>query len=233
MLRAPSRTRPAHIVVFRPIGTEKRVSQVLNGIGRLSDEMAEAGHERDHRSMLPARRAFMARRWRHGRVVNSHGDSFFVGHLPLYPHPSPLLSDSTALASVFPRSAPPGPRHFAWLVRGLLASLRGLLVRLLEAIAAPPLLRTSSRLIVDGSTPIPRDVRLRVAALQERINLAALFAGQMEIAFGHCPSVRFAVPRKDSLHLTARKPAYTTRQSLAGETVGLKGALRARIASGD
>jgi hypothetical protein len=34
--------------------------------------------------------------------------------------------------------------------------------------------------------------------------------------------VRFAVPRKDSLHLTARKPAYTTRQSLAGETVGLK-----------
>jgi hypothetical protein len=29
--------------------------------------------------------------------------------------------------------------------------------------------------------------------LQERINLAALFAGQMEIAFGHFPSVRFAV----------------------------------------
>src|SRR5580658_8352204 len=47
-------------------------------------------------------------------------------------------------------------RHFAWLVRGLLASLRGLLVRLLEAIAARPLLRTSSRLIVDGSTPIFR-----------------------------------------------------------------------------
>ena len=41
----------------------------------------------------------------------------------------------------------------------------------------------------------PRDVSLRVAALQERINLAALFAGQMEIAFGHFPSVRFAVPR--------------------------------------
>jgi hypothetical protein len=60
-----------------------------------------------------------------------------------------------------------------------------------------------------------------VAALQERINLAALFAGQMEIAFGHFPSARFAVPRKDSLHLTARKPAYTTRQSLAGETVSL------------
>src|SRR5271169_1433975 len=79
----------------------------------------------------------------------------------------------------------------------------------------------------------PRDVRLRVAALQERINLAALFAGQMEIAFGHCPSVRFAVPRKDSLHLTARKPAYTTRQSVAGETVSLKGARCARIASGD
>src|SRR6202049_478732 len=29
-------------------------------------------------------------------------------------------------------------RHFAWLVRGLLASVRGLLVRLLEAIAARP-----------------------------------------------------------------------------------------------
>jgi hypothetical protein len=42
-----------------------------------------------------------------------------------------------------------------------------------------------------------------------------------------------AVPRKDSLHLTARKPAYTTRQSLAGETVSLKGARCARIASGD
>src|ERR1700720_531634 len=45
---------------------------------------------------------------------------------------------------------------------------------------------------------LPRDVGLRVGALQERRNLAALFAGQMEIAFGHCPSVRFAVPRKDS-----------------------------------
>jgi hypothetical protein len=30
-----------------------------------------------------------------------------------------------------------------------------------------------------------------------------------------------------------RKPAYTTRQSLAGETVSLKGARCARIASGD
>jgi hypothetical protein len=90
-------------------------------------------------------------------------------------------------------------------------------------------LRTSSRLIVDGSTPIFRAiVGLRLAALQERKNLAALFAGQMEIAFGHFP-----VPRKDSLHLTARKPAYTTRQSLAGETVSLKGARCARIASGD
>src|SRR6516164_7341817 len=31
-------------------------------------------------------------------------------------------------------------------------------------------------------------------------------------------------PTQDILHLTARKPAYTTRQSLAGETVSLKGA---------
>src|ERR1700684_3779487 len=30
-----------------------------------------------------------------------------------------------------------------------------------------------------------------------------------------------AVPRKDSLHLTARKPGYTTRRSVAGETVRL------------
>jgi hypothetical protein len=71
---------------------------------------------------------------------------------------------------------------------------------------------------------------LVAAALQERINLAPLFTGQMEIAFGHFPSARFAVPRKDSLHLTARKPAYTTRQSL---TVSLKGARSARIAFGD
>src|SRR5271163_1320141 len=111
-------------------------------------------------------------------------------------------------------------RHFAWLVRGLLASLRGLLVRLLEAIAARA--GVTNKLAADRRrihANLPRDVGLRVAALQERINLAALFAGQMEIAFGHFPSVRFAVPRKDSLHLTARKPAYTTRQSLAGETV--------------
>src|SRR3984893_14719827 len=116
-------------------------------------------------------------------------------------------------------------RHFAWLVRGLLASLRGLLVRLLEAIATRP--GVTNKLSADRRrihANLKRDVGLRVAALQERINLAALFAGQMEIAFGHFPSVRFAVPRKDSLHLTARKPAYTTRQSLAGETVSLKGA---------
>src|ERR1700693_5971334 len=113
-------------------------------------------------------------------------------------------------------------RHFAWLVRGLLASLRGLLVRLLEAIAARP--GVTNKLAADRRrihANLPRDVGLRVTALQERINLAALFAGQMEIAFGHFPSVRFAVPRKDSLHLTPRKPAYTKRQTLAGETVSL------------
>src|ERR1700692_2842826 len=118
-------------------------------------------------------------------------------------------------------------RHFARLVRGLLASLRGLLLRLLETIAARAGVTNklaADRRWIDANRPC--DVGLRVAALQERINLAALFAGQMEIAFGHFPSVRFAVPRKDSLHLTARKPAYTTRQSLAGETVSLKGALR-------
>src|SRR4249920_3087241 len=90
-------------------------------------------------------------------------------------------------------------RHFAWLVRGLLASVRGLLVRLLEAIAARP--GVTNKLAADRRrihANLPRDVGLGVAALQERVNLAALFAGQMEIAFGHCPSVRFAVPRKDS-----------------------------------
>src|ERR1700745_2733964 len=125
-------------------------------------------------------------------------------------------------------------RHFARLVRSLLASLQGFLVRLLETIATRAGVTNklaADRRWIDANRP--RDVSLRVAALQKRTNLAALFAGQMEIAFGHCPSVRFAVPRKDSLHLTARKSAYTTRQSLAGETGSLKGARCARIASGD
>src|SRR5208282_5235321 len=61
---------------------------------------------------------------------------------------------------------------------------------------------------------LPRDVGLRVPALQERINLAALFAGQMEIAFGHCPSVRFAVPRKDSPPSDRQKTRiYSTAKS--------------------
>ena len=97
-------------------------------------------------------------------------------------------------------------RHFARLVRGLFASLRGLLVRLLEAIAARA--GVANKLAADRrriDANLPRNVGLRVAALQERVNLAALFAGQMEIAFGHFSSVRCAVPRKDSLHLTARK----------------------------
>src|SRR6202158_6018229 len=79
-----------------------------------------------------------------------------------------------------------GRRAFAWLVRGLLASLRGLLVRLLEAIAARP--AVTNKLSADCRrihANLPRDVGLRVAALEARINLAALFAGQMEIAFGH------------------------------------------------
>ena len=97
--------------------------------------------------------------------------------------------------------------HFARLVRGLFASLRGLLVRLLEAIAARA--GVANKLAADRrriDANLPRDVGLRVAALQERVNLgASVFAGQMETAFGHFSSVRCAVPRKDSLHLTARK----------------------------
>ena len=42
---------------------------------------------------------------------------------------------------------------------------------------------------------------LIVSAVSKRVNLAALFAGQMEIAFGHFSSVRCAVPRKHSLHV--------------------------------
>ena len=79
-------------------------------------------------------------------------------------------------------------------------------MRLLEAIAARA--GVANKLAADRrriDVNLPRDVGLRVAALQERVNLAALFAGQMEIAFGHFSSVRCAVPRKDSLHLTARK----------------------------
>src|SRR5271154_5386978 len=106
-------------------------------------------------------------------------------------------------------------RHFAWLVRGLLPSLRGLLVRLLEAIAARP--GVANKLAADRRrihANLPRNVGLRVAALQERINLAALFAGQMEIAFGHCPSVRFAVPRKDSPPSDRQKTRiYSTAKS--------------------
>ena len=74
----------------------------------------------------------------------------------------------------------------ARLVRGLLASLRGLLVRLLEAIAARA--GVANKLAADRrriDANLPRDVGLRVAALQERVNLAALFAGQMEIAFAN------------------------------------------------
>jgi hypothetical protein len=67
-----------------------------------------------------------------------------------------------------------------------LALLRGLLVRLLEAIAARAGVAnelTADRQPID--IKLPRDVGLRVAALQERVNLATVFAGQMEIAFGH------------------------------------------------
>src|ERR1700686_5144318 len=97
-------------------------------------------------------------------------------------------------------------RHFARLVRGLLASSRGLVVRLLEAVAAHA--GVANQLAADGRSidaNLPRDIGLRVAALQECVNLAALFVGQVEIAFGHYSSVRCAVPRKNSLHLTARK----------------------------
>jgi hypothetical protein len=76
-------------------------------------------------------------------------------------------------------------RHFARLVRSLLASLGGLLVRLLETIATRA--GVSNKLAADRrwiDANRPRDVGLRMAASQERINLAALFAGQMEIAFG-------------------------------------------------
>ena len=79
-------------------------------------------------------------------------------------------------------------------------------MRLLEAIAARA--GVANKLAADRrriDANLPRDVGLRVAALQERVNLAALFAGQMEIALGHFSSVRCAVPRKDKLHLTARK----------------------------
>src|SRR5205814_9949359 len=90
-------------------------------------------------------------------------------------------------------------RHFAWLVRGLLASLRGLLVRLLEAIAARP--GVTNKLAADRRrihANLPRDVGLLVAALHERINLAALVADQIVRAYGHFSCVRVAVQSKDS-----------------------------------
>ena len=120
--------------------------------------------------------------------------------------PADLIGTSLLLRQFFFDQLHQIWRHFARLVRGLFASLRGLLVRLLEAIAARA--GVANKLAADRrriDANLPRDVGLRVAALQERVNLAALFAGQMEIAFGHFSSVRCAVPRKDSLHLTARK----------------------------
>ena len=48
-----------------------------------------------------------------------------------------------------------------------------------------------------------------LVSMQERVNLAALFAGQMEIAFGHFSSVRCAVPRKDSLPSDRQKNRHT------------------------
>ena len=83
-------------------------------------------------------------------------------------------------------------------------------MRLLEAIAARA--GVANKLAADRrriDANLPRDVGLRVAALQERVNLAALFAGQMEIAFGHFSSVRCAVPRKDSLPSDRQKNRHT------------------------
>ena len=85
-------------------------------------------------------------------------------------------------------------------------------MRLLEAIAARA--GVANKLAADRrriDANLPRDVGLRVAALQERVNLAALFAGQMEIAFGHFSSVRCAVPRKDSLPSDRQKNRHIPR----------------------
>lgn len=79
MLCAPSRTRPAHVVEFRAVGTENRVSHILNDVGGLSQEMADARDGRDRRSVLPIRGALMARRWRRGRSVNDHSGHLFFG----------------------------------------------------------------------------------------------------------------------------------------------------------
>jgi hypothetical protein len=78
---------------------------------------------------------------------------------------------STALASLFFRSAPPHPGHFARRVRGLLTSLRGLGVRLLEAVAARA--SVASQLAAHGrpgDTELPRDVGLRVRPLQASLS---------------------------------------------------------------
>ena len=62
----------------------------------------------------------------------------------------------------------------------------------------------------------PREIGLRVAALQERVNLAALFAGQMEIAFGHKSGGRKRRPQGCSLRshrLRRLKPLTPTLSS--------------------
>jgi len=77
-------------------------------------------------------------------------------------------------------------RHLARRLRGPFTPLHGFLVCLLETIAARA--GVANNLTADRrpiNAKLPRDVGLRVAAVQECVNLAALFAGQMEIAFGH------------------------------------------------
>ena len=107
-------------------------------------------------------------------------------------------------------------------------------MRLLEAIAARAGCcdkLAAHRRRIDAN--LPRDVGLRVAALQERVNLAALFAGQMEIALGIFPPAGRAVRRKDNLSHRQKNRHTQHGKVLAGENVGLKGARCARIASSD
>ena len=136
--------------------------------------------------------------------------------------PADLIGTPLLLHHFFFRSAPPNLASFcAACPRPLRASARPCraLACQSDGPRAPVLVR---QLAADRCRRIhtnsPRNVGLRVATLQERINVAALYAGQMEIAFGHFSSVRCAVPRKDSLHLTTRKNRHTQWQSLAKKT---------------
>ena len=53
MLGAPSRTRPAHVMEFRPVRIEHRRPHAPKGVERLTQQMAEARNKHGHERISP------------------------------------------------------------------------------------------------------------------------------------------------------------------------------------